>query len=143
MEKTNSYVYFALTGDDFDPKEITEILNLSPSYSWKKGEKGKYKKALDFAGWELSTDREKEDLFVDNLVDEFISKLTNKITALNEIKRRLQLTSKLVIVLFVDTNEDNSTPALGHDLKTIEFLYQTNTTTDIDIYRYNSDNKVI
>ena len=38
----------------------------------------------------------------------------------------------------VDTNPDQSTPSLGHDLETIGFLYKTRTKTDIDIYRFNS-----
>jgi hypothetical protein len=40
-----------------------------------------------------------------------------------------------------DTNEEQSTPALGHDLKTVEFLYRTQTTTAVDIYRFNSARK--
>ena len=40
--------------------------------------------------------------------------------------------------MYIDTNEKQSTPALGHDLKTIEFLYRTK--TDVDIYRFNSSN---
>jgi hypothetical protein len=40
--------------------------------------------------------------------------------------------------MYVDTNEEQWTPALGHDLRTIEFLYKTKTITDVDIYKFNS-----
>lgn len=138
METGSSYVYFALKGDRFDTDEVTNRLGITPSDSWRKGDKGFYKTAVEFAMWRLSTDKGKEYIQIDNLVDEIVSKLYDKIEIINDLKRQFQLDSVLEIVLYIDTNEDNSTPALGHDLRTIEFLYRTGTTTDIDIYRFNS-----
>jgi hypothetical protein len=138
METGNSYVYFALKGDNFDTAEVTNKLGITPTNSWRKGDKGKYKPVLEFASWELSTDKGKEYFYIDNLVDEIVSKLFDKIEIINDLKSQFQLDSVLEIVLYIDTNEDNSTPALGHDLRTIEFLYRTGTTTDVDIYRFNS-----
>lgn len=138
METGNSYVYFSLKGDNFDPKEITKRIGISPSDSWRKGETGKYKSAVEFAKWSLSTDKGKEYLQIDNLVDEIVSKLYDKIETINDLKRQFKLDSVLEIVLYIDTNEDVSTPALGYDLKAIEFLYRTQTKTDVDMYRFNS-----
>ncbi len=138
METGNSYVYFALKGDSFDTDEVTNRLGIKPTDSWRKGDKGFYKSAVEFAMWRLSTDKGKEYIQIDNLVDEIVSQLYDKIEIINDLKKQFKLDSVLEIVLYIDTNEDNSTPALGHDLKTIEFLYKTNTTTDIDIYRFNS-----
>ena len=75
---------------------------------------------------------------VDRLVDEVINKLFDEIEIINELKSQFKLDSILEIVMYIDTNEEQSTPALGYDLKTIEFLYRTQTTTDVDIYRFNS-----
>ena len=138
MEIGNSYVYFALKGDSFDTDEVTNRLDIKPTDSWRKGEKGFYKSAVEFAMWRLSTDKGKEYIQIDNLVGEIVSQLYDKIEIINDLKKQFKLDSVLEIVLYIDTNEDNSTPALGHDLKTIEFLYRTSTTTDIDIYRFNS-----
>lgn len=138
METGNSYVYFALKGDSFDTDEVTNRLGIKPTDSWRKGDKGFYKSAVEFAMWRLSTDKGKEYIQIDNLVDEIVSQLYDKIEIINDLKKQFKLDSVLEIVLYIDTNEDNSTPALGHDLKTIEFLYKTSTTTDIDIYRFNS-----
>ena len=138
METGSSYVYFALTGDNFDTEEVTSKIGISPTDSWRKGDKGKYKPILEFASWRLSTDKGQEYIQIDKLVDEIVSKLFDKIEIINDLKRQFQLDSVLEIVLYVDTNEDKSTPALGHDLKTIEFLYRTQTKTDVDIYRFNS-----
>jgi hypothetical protein len=138
METGSSYVYFALKGDNFDTDEVTNRLGITPSDSRRKGDKGFYKPAVEFAWWRLSTGIGKEYLQIDNLVDEIVSKLYDKIEIINDLKRQFQLNSVLEIVLYIDTNEDNSAPALGHDLRTIEFLYRTGTTTDVDIYRFNS-----
>lgn len=138
METGSSYVYFALTGDNFDTNEVTSRIGITPTDSWSKGDKGKYKPIIEFASWKLSTDKGQEYILIDKLVDEIISKLFDKIEIINDLKRQFQLNSVLEIVLYIDTNEDSSTPALGHDLRTIEFLYRTGTTTDVDIYRFNS-----
>ena len=138
METGNSYVYFALKGDNFDTDEVTNRLGIEPTDSWRQGEKGKYKSAVEFASWKLTAAKGKEYLQIDNLVDEIVSVLYDKIEIINDLKRQFELDSVLEIVLYIDTNEDASTPSLGHDLKTIEFLYRTQTKTDVDIYRFNS-----
>ena len=138
METGSSYVYFAFKGDSFDTDEVTSRIGIFPTESWRKGDKGKYKPILEFASWILSTAKGQEYIQIDKLVDEIVSKLFDKIEIINDLKRQFQLDSVLEIVLYIDTNEDNSTPALGHDLRTIEFLYRTGTTTDVDIYRFNS-----
>ena len=138
MEKGNTYVYFALTGDNFDPQVVTERIRVNPTETWKKGDNGKYKRVLEYSCWKLSSNKGEEYLMVGRLVDEVINKLFDKIEIINELKSQFKLNSILEIVMYIDTNEEQSTPALGHDLKTIEFLYRTQTTTDVDIYRFNS-----
>jgi hypothetical protein len=141
MEKGNTYVYFALTGDSFDPQIATERIGIIPTEKWGKGDVGKYKPRLEYSSWKLSTEKGKEYLFVNKLVDEIISKLFDKIEVINDLKTQFNLDSVLEIVMYIDTNEEQPTPALGHDLKVIEFLYRTKTTTDIDIYRFSSATK--
>lgn len=140
MEFKN-YVYFALTGDNFDPQIVTESIGVTPSEKWNKGDKGNYKPILDYSCWKLSADKRKEDQTVDSLVDEVIRQLFDKIEMINELKNQFNLSSVLEIVLYIDTNEEQSTPALEHNLKTIEFLHRTQTKTDIDMYRFNSATK--
>jgi hypothetical protein len=140
METGNTYVYFALTGANFDPQIVTNRIGVTPTETCKKGDKGKYKPTLDYSCWKLSTDKGKEYIVVDSLVDEVIGLLFDKIEIINELKNQFDLHSVLEIVMYIDINEEQSTPALGHDLKTIEFLYRTQTKTDVDIYRFNSAN---
>ena len=138
MEKGSTYVYFALRGNNFDPKILTDRIGIIPTDTWKAGDKGKYKLTLKYSSWKLSTDVGREYIMVSNLVEEIVNKLFDKIEIINELKNQYNLYSVLEIVMYVDTNEEQTTPSLGHDLKTIEFLYRTQTETDIDIYRFNS-----
>ncbi len=140
MQTGNTYVYFAFTGDNFDPQVVTDRIGVTPTETWKKGDKGKYKPTLVYSCWKLSTEEGKEYIMVDSLVEEIIGQLFDKIEIINELKNRFELDSILEIVMYIDTNEEQSTPALGHDLKTIEFLHRTQTKTDVDIYRFNSAN---
>ena len=135
-----SYVYFALKGDDFDPNEITDRLKIEPSVSWIKGDKGKYIEKQKFSNWQLNSEGI-ENIEIDNLVNEIIAKLDNKIDLINGLKKEFELESVLEIVLYIDTNENQTTPSIGHDLKTIDFLYMTQTMTDIDMYKFDSKNK--
>ena len=137
-ERSESYVYFALKGDDFDPKDITNRLNIEPTQACRKGDKGQYVEKQNFSTWQLSTEKGKEYIEIDKLVTEIVKKLIDKIEIIIELKKELKLESVLEIVLYVDTNPDQSTPAIGHDLETINFLYMTQTITDIDIYKFDS-----
>lgn len=139
MKLFSTRVYFALKGDTFDPQILTDKIGVKPTKTWKKGDKGYYKREVDFSMWELSTEEGKEYVWIDNLVNEIIEQLYDKIEIINELKRQFNLISVLEIVLYIDTNEEETTPSLGHDLKTIEFLHRTQTTTDVDIYRFNSE----
>lgn len=140
METGNTYVYFALTSDNFDPQIVTERIGIIPTEKWNKGDKGKYNPTLNYSCWKLSTNKGKEYIMVDSLVDEVIGQLFDKIEIINELKNQFELDSVLEIVMYIDTNEEQSTPTLGHNLKTIEFLHRTQTKTDVDIYRFNSAN---
>ncbi len=139
MTEFRTQVYFALKGEYFDPKLISKRLNLEPTESWKEGDVGKYNPSLKDSAWILSTEIGKEYIDIEKLVNEVLSKLEDKIDVLNNLKNEFDLISVLEIVLDIDTNPNETTPALCHDLKTIEFLFRTNTTIDVDIYRFNSD----
>lgn len=137
-KECNSYVYFALKGDDFNPQDITNRLGLEPTASWRKGDEGKYNPSLKYACWEISTNREKYTFDINLLIHEIIAKLKDKMDVIRDLKREYDLCSVLEIVMYVDVNPDELTPILGHDFDTIEFLYHTKTTTDVDIYTFDS-----
>jgi hypothetical protein len=139
MKPNNSYVYFAFKGDNFDPNEITERIGIKPTEIWRKGDKGKHHPSIEYSGWQLSSEKGQEKIEIDILVDQVVSMLYDKMEIINELKVRFNLESVLEVVMDVDINAKTSLPALGHNSKTIEFLFKTKTTTDIEIYRFNSE----
>ena len=140
--KCDSYAWFDFRGENLEPAEITARLGIEPTEAWKKGDKHRngfhYRR---FSLWCWASTRGQEPIWIDKLVDEVIDKFQNKVEAINEIKQLFGLESTLQIILYVDTNQNSSTPALAHDLRTIVFLYRNQSTTDVDIYRYDSRGK--
>lgn len=136
-----SYVYFGLKGDNFNPDHVTKKLGILPTKIYRKGESiGNSGNKIKFSGWYLYSDKI-NNLFVNELVEDVVEKLFEKIDIINSLKMEFQLSSILETVLYIDENEDVSTPVIGHNLRTIEFLFKTNTETDIDIYKFNSFQK--
>ena len=134
---SNSYVYFAFQADNFDPNVVTTELGILPTDSWRTGEPGKYIHEQKYSCWQLKSTSH-ELLNMDKLVNEVVSQLSEKTELINNIKQRLDLDTALSIVMYIDINEAQSTPYLGHNSEVISFLHRTGTTTDVDIYRYNS-----
>ncbi|MES2777139.1 MAG: DUF4279 domain-containing protein [Bacteroidota bacterium] len=133
-----SYVYFALEGDNFNPDEVTKRLGVLPTKIRRKGEPvGNNGMKNKFSAWYLHTEKT-DNLFVKNLVKDVVERLFDKIDIINGLKKDFHLTSILETVLLIDENEEVSTPVIGQDLNTIEFLFRTSTKTDVDIYRFNS-----
>lgn len=137
MNQSNSSVYFAFKGDNFDPNIVTGELGIEPTDSWRAGEPGKYIQQQKYSGWTLKSTSD-ELLDMDKLVNEVVAQLSEKIELINNLKQRLNLDTVLEIVMYIDIKEEQSTPYLGHTSEVINFLHRTGTTTDVDIYRYNS-----
>lgn len=142
LHHSGSYVYFALKGECFDPAQVTARLGVAPSQTWQKGDPTRYgNRQRQYSAWELSTAKSTERLDMDRLVTKIIDQLHDHTEAIVAAKEQFDLTSVLEIVLYVDVNQEAPTPALGHDLRTIDFLFHTRTITGVDIYRYDSGNE--
>ena len=128
MEK--SYVYFWLSSIDWETIDINFISEkLSIQYS-------EVRKEWEYNYSRILKTQQNENLNINKLVKEIIDQLDDKIDIINEIKSELKLISILEIVLCINTNESIPMPYFWHDSKTIEFLYKTWTTTDVDIYTF-------
>ena len=127
-------------GHDFDPDEITRELGVIPTSKHKTGDPGRYKPPLDFSAWELSTE-EMETPDIDPLVTRIYDQLTGKSSEIRRLIEKYELKAVLEVVLWIDTNQEESTPALGFDDKVISFLHQVGAVIDIDMYRFDSRQK--
>ncbi|MFC1836304.1 DUF4279 domain-containing protein [Thermodesulfobacteriota bacterium] len=119
-------VYFSLTGD-FAPAELTEAIGIQPTNAKMAGERvpGKISAC---SVWDYSSEEtEGEMVDVHDLAPH-----AERIAA--EVQKR-DLTAVLQVVLWISTDDENSTPAIGFEADVIAFLHQVGGTIDIDTYR--------
>jgi hypothetical protein len=129
-------VYFALKGEDFNPDSFTEASHLTPTESWKKGEKGKHVNTYKFSYWEIGIEAvEGEVILVDEMAEKLVTAIKSKKKVIREYVNKHDLYSVLEVVLHISTNDNLPTPALGFKASTIEFLNYVKAEIDVDIYR--------
>lgn len=135
MDTNECYVYFALDGEDFEPNDVTDYLNIEPTSVRRKGERVASRIPL-FSSWELSTQKIINEIIdVDEMASEVIKILNPKTNQINEIAEKLNLSARLEVVLWITTNDAQTTPAIGFNVNNIKFLSNVNAYIDIDTYR--------
>ena len=139
MNTRNScYTYFRIVGN-FNPDDISALLNLTPEESWKIGDlqrNGTTK--YECANWTIGKCAE-YDVYVENQMRKTISILLDKITTLNQIREENDVEFFLEIVPSIYVNDIN--PCLAPPLDVIDFCHATRTQIDIDMYLFNSENE--
>lgn len=134
MERNTCYTYFKIVGD-FNPDEISTLLNLTPEKSWKIGDLRKDGSKYDFASWQIGKCEEYSPL-VEKQMQKTISVLQDKIQELNQIREKFNAEFFLVVVPQIYAGGIN--PALAPSLEVIDFCHATRTQIDIDLYIYDS-----
>ena len=133
--RNSCYTYFKITGD-FDPDEVTHLLSLQPTRTWKIGDFRKNGTKYDFAVWEIGR-CEEYDVIVENQMRKTIAPLLDKINLLNLIHRNNNVAFVLKIVPTIYVGDQN--PCLAPPLDVIDFCHATRTEIDIDMYVYGID----
>lgn len=136
MNTNEGYVYFAFSGKDFDPDELTAFLGIRPTTAWKKGtrnpERGLPKRDI----WNFSSERVVDELIdVYELSSQLVEQLKPKTQRIIEAKSRFNVEPYLQVVLYISMHEEHSTPAIGFEVDVIEFLAQVGASIDIDTYK--------
>jgi len=133
MEKTkcNNYLYFTLYGDYFDTNIITKKLNLKPTDTKTKKDPVPIPKKTS---WEYKIEIG-DNVNLKKPLETLISTFAPLIKGINKLKKELTLKSRLQFVIYIDINPDASTPFFGFNKKTIDFLHETDTEVDFDLYK--------
>ncbi len=135
--RNNCYTYFKIVGN-FNPDEVSKLLNLTPEKSWKIGDVRQNGTKYDFALWKIGKCIE-YDVEVENQMRKTIAVLQDKIPILNQIKRENDVSFVLEIVPTIYAGGIN--PCLAPSLDIIDFCHATRTEIDIDMYIYDSDDE--
>ena len=138
MSTRNScYTYFKIVGN-FNPNEVSKILNLTPEKTWKIGDLRHNGTMYDFALWEIGRCTEYDEE-VEDQMRKTIALLQDKIQLLNKIREENDVSFILEIVPSIYVNDVN--PCLAPPLDVIDFCHATRTEIDIDLYIYNSEDE--
>ena len=138
MNTRNScYTYFRIVGN-FNPDDISALLNLTPEESWKIGDLRRNGTKYEFANWMIGKCAE-YDVYVENQMRKTISILLDKIATLNQIREENDVEFVLEIVPSICV--DDISPCLAPPLDVIDFCHATRTQIDIDMYLFDSENK--
>ncbi len=136
LETNEGRVYFALDGDNFDPNEMTDFLGLAPTSIKLKGSRvpGRIPKMNT---WELSTENVVNDYInVFEMAEEIVNKLRPIKDLIIKAKERFNVSPRFEVVLWFSMNEEHSTPAIGFEVDTVEFLGEIGAFIDIDTYKH-------
>ena len=125
----NNYLYFSFDAEYFDTKEITEKLNIEPSSVMIKKEP-----VPKSTAWIYQIDAGNE-IDLENFLEKLIDIFEPKAEIINDLKDKLNLTTRLQFVITIDINPDSSTPYFGLNKRTIGFLSKTETEVDFDLYK--------
>ena len=138
MNTRNScYTYFRIVGN-FNPDDVSALLNLTPEESWKIGDLRRNGTKYEFANWKIGKCAE-YDVYVENQMRKTISMLLDKIATLNQIREEKYVEFFLEIVPSIYVDDIN--PCLAPPLDVIDFCHATRTQIDIDMYLFDSENK--
>ena len=138
METNEVRVYFALFGDEFDPKGVTDIIGVQPTSIMVKGSKIPGKVPVG-SGWFYSSENIKQDSIdvfeMAKNISDFLEPSKEKIIrAIN----KFDLSPRLEVVMWLSNDDSVSTPALGFEPETIKFLSDVGAFIDIDSYKHES-----
>lgn len=133
--KNSCYTSFVITGQ-FDPDQISALLQLRPDKTTKIGDVRKNGSKCDSASWQIG----RCDTYDPNIsyqMETTIFPLRDKIDLLNKIREENKVSFYLSVVPHIYAEE--VTPCLAPSLDVIDFCHATRTEIDIDLYVSDSN----
>lgn len=128
-----------IIGDDFNPDELTKLINIIPTNSnvrgmgvnsrWKPHE-------WKWCSWRFSTGY-KKTFDLDYLTEEFINIFTNKMELIGDFLKKNKCEAEVWIVLEIG---HSMVPAIGFKPTFLSFIQKINASIDIDIYNWAEEN---
>lgn len=139
METTNlneCYLYFALTGNGFDPDKISTTLNLKATKIVREGSHIPGKIPV-CSSWKYDTPLLRNgDVFrLGEIAEELIIPLLPLQEKITELIKIHNLSAIFMVVLTISTDEQDSTPALYFSPTVIEFCHSVGASIELDLYR--------
>lgn len=127
--KTNVNVEFNIVGDYFNPDVVTQILNLEPTDSYIKGDKGRYTTRKETC-WSIETGYY-ESFDISQQINLMLKTISEKKEILKKLRTQLDVEYLFMIVIKI---EDNRGPAMIFESPIIEFANYIGAEIHVDYY---------
>ena len=127
--KCNNYFYFSFHAEFFDVDIVTSVLQLEPT-----SVRIKQHSVPKSTSWIYRVDVG-DDIDFEIQLEKLLDIFDKKVREINTLKEQLSVETRLQFVINIDTHPDSSTPYLGLNKRTINFLAKTNTEVDFDLYK--------
>lgn len=85
-----AYAYFRVAADSLPLMEITDVLSLQPTESWRKGDPGAYNPSRPDSGWCYYSPLPRSNLRIEEHVEALLPLLESKSSAVNELGSRFK-----------------------------------------------------
>ena len=76
-----------------------------------------------------------DDIDLEPYLDQLVTIFESKTSEINQLKKKLNLETRIQFVIDIDINPDSSTPIFGLNKKVVKFIGQTETEVDFDVYK--------
>ncbi|MCG8538692.1 MAG: DUF4279 domain-containing protein [Clostridia bacterium] len=130
---TNVNVEFVVTGELFNPKDITRLLNIQPTEEWVKGDNVPNRKIVrSYTCWCYGVGVE-ESFDINNQLVKILGMLNPRREILKEIKKDYDVEYLVLITIKI---EDDMKPIMSIKLPIIEMMSDIGAEFDIDLYIY-------
>ena len=133
MYLSKSYVYIVIYGETFYPEELTKLINITPTRSGKKGDKGKYVPSLKESLWEYKSKKTNALEGLEASLDNLVSIFDRKKEIINAFIAERNLKVKCYVVIETK-NKENVGVSLNNNF--VEFLNNLKATFEVDVYNY-------
>ena len=131
MASNKGRVHFTLAGYHFNPDDITRLLGLEPTSVDASGARSSLDKPV-LSSWELSTETVTEDVDVYKLTDKLIKQIEPAKEKILQVIKSHNLSPRIVVVLVLSVNKDESAPEVGFGARTIKFLAEIGAFINVD-----------
>ncbi len=134
MNKTNIFVKFSISGEEFNPNIVTSILSINPTNCWRKGDcyrtKSNTTLMRKYSNWEIRSKKE-ESFDMGTQMNKILDLFIGKESLFVDLKSKYDINFIIFVVIVVEKGE---TPAIYLDERTIKFANDIGATFDFDLY---------
>lgn len=130
--RCNNYIYFSFVATVFDTEMVTKKMGITPTSLMIKSHP-----VPKSTAWKYKIEAG-ESLDLETTLETLINMFEKKVEVINQLKKEYNLNTKLQIVIDIDINPEASTPYFGLNKRTVDFLGNTKTEVDFDLYKVDT-----